>query len=159
MRLRKAQAALAMLTEHMIIEHGAPDDLLSSITIEHDKEHDKENELDPRAFCFVEKDNPTVIHCAKAIEDLPKAACVGVLYHELGHILLKAFHGDESEVDVDEWCVNFLPMANYTYLDTPYIATAVVGKSDVTRGRVAKSLQNVAPSFLRILEKYLHAKL
>lgn len=152
MRLRKAQTTLAMLTEYMIIEHGVPEDRLIEIKIRHDRDHDKENRQDPRAFCFVEKDNPTVIHCANAIEDLPEEARVGVLYHEIGHIFLNAFHGDESEVDVDEWCVNFLPMSGYTYKDTCYFSFS-------TGQRVAKSLQNVASSFLRVLEKYLHAKI
>jgi hypothetical protein len=117
-----------------------------------------ENAKDPRAFCFVEKEFPNVIHCAEAIEGLPPEARVGVIYHEVGHILLNAFHGDESEVDVDEWCVNFIPTANYTYLDTPYITLRQDAyRGIVSKGRIAKSLQNVSPEFVRVLEQHQHA--
>jgi len=157
LRLRKAESDLHALLAYMIAEHGAPEDRLLDVTILHDAEHDKENARDPRAFCFVEKERPNFIHCAKAIEELTPEARVGVLYHEIGHILLNAFHGDESEVEVDEWCLTFLPMSNYTYRDTAYLVTGKVGKSDVAWGRIAKSLQSVAPGFVRVLEKYKHA--
>jgi hypothetical protein len=147
MKLRRAEAALLALTEYMMFAHGAPEEKLCVITLKHDEAHDKENEKDPRAFCFVEKENPTVIHCSKAIEDLQIEARFGVIYHEIGHIVLNAFHGDESEVDVDEWCVNFLPEAEYTYKDTPYITPYRGGVKLV----LAKSLQNVSLKFLRML--------
>lgn len=121
-----------------------------SVVLQHDPEYDLVNTQDPRAFCYVERDDPTVIHCTKNLEYLDKNSRLGVLMHELGHIVLDAFHGDESEVDVDSWCLEFIPEAGYHYRDTKYQKPT----RDGILIKHAKSLQHVSPAFIRILEQY-----
>jgi len=113
-----------------------------SVTLIHDPGHDAVNRRDPRAFCYVDADCPTAIRCASALEALHPPARIGVLLHEIGHIVLDAFDGDEAEIDVDSWCLDFVPEAGYTYMDTSYWRP---GKK---RPVTAKALEHVSLGFV-----------
>lgn len=86
--------------------------------IEHSPEQDAANANDPRAFCFVTP-GEGIIYCTQNLENLPDRALVGILLHEIGHIHLGAFDGDEAEVDVDEWATK-IEEAGYHYEDIVY---------------------------------------
>lgn len=99
--------------------------------IEHEPEQDSLNAADPRAFCYTQP-GTGVISCTQQVEFLPDRALLGILLHEIGHIELGAFEGDESEIDVDEWCVNtelgyqYVPEVKYLLNNTtPVIATNI----------------------------------
>lgn len=99
--------------------------------IEHNEEQDALNAADPRAFCYTQP-GTGIISCTKQIEFLPDRALLGILLHEIGHIELGAFNGDQSEIDVDEWCVNtetgyqYVPEVKYLLNNsTPVIATNI----------------------------------
>jgi hypothetical protein len=119
----------------------------------HSSRQDQVNREDSRAFCYVENSGTPAIYCTKAIEWLPPEARIGVLLHEIGHLVLKAFEDDESEVDVDEWCVTNFPEAKYAYADVTYYTLNKWGKKG--EPRVANSLQTVSPAFVHlILERF-----
>jgi hypothetical protein len=147
MILSKASHDLNRLLDYLMEVKNLPSDRLYAVAVQHDPGHDRVNKTNPRAFCYVDRAYPSEINCTKAIEFLPPEARVGVLFHELGHIFLDAFHDDASEVDVDAWCLLTVPEANYVYRDTPY----VISEKAYMKRRVAKSLQNVSSDFLRML--------
>ena len=88
------------------------------------------------------------IYCTQAIEMLPPDARMGILLHEIGHIHLTAFHGDASEVDVDEWILLNVREAKYTYADVRYRAP------QSTMQRDAKNLQRVGWNFLETIHDH-----
>jgi len=108
----------------------------------HDPKHDRKNRENPRAFCYVQEQDWT-IHCASALERAAPPLRVGVLLHEIGHLVLNAFkEGQESEVDVDSWVLDIFPESGYTYVDGSYFAP------HNQRFTVAKNVQHVSPEFV-----------
>jgi hypothetical protein len=135
--LEKASHELELLKDFLRREHELP----SGVKLQWDAEHDLVNRADTRAFCYVRSNDP-VIYCSAAIENLLPEARMGVLLHELGHLLLEAFCGDDCEVDVDEFCMNEVPASGYHYADAQYL-------SPWTNELVtAKNLECVSPAFL-----------
>ena len=116
-------------------------ELSSGIKLQWDAEHDLVNRNDPRAFCYMRPNDP-VIYCSAAVESLLPEARIGVLLHELGHLILAAFCGDDCEVDVDDFCMNDVRASGYHYEDVQYL-------SPWTNELVtAKNLECVSPAFL-----------
>jgi len=144
MFLPKAQSDFDALVVLLNNTHGLGLDV-GHILVLHDPKEDERNRREPRGFCSVDPNNTGAIRCAAAIEELRPEARIGILYHELGHIMLDAFESDESEVDVDEWCAHFAPEAGYTYMDTTYWR-------DLHKPVVAKSLQHVSRAFAQQVE-------
>ena len=136
--LEQSKSDLRLLCEYLRRHYG----LDLNVALIHDSAHDQENLRDPRAFCYVDPEYPGEIRCAAALESLRREARIGVLFHEIGHIVLNAFHGDESEVDVDHWCRTFVPESAYTYMDTAYWRDGK-GRRPVT----AKALEHVSLRF------------
>jgi hypothetical protein len=109
-----------------------------------DPDQDDRNQKDPRAFAYVEEGS-FIIHAARNIERLPANFRVGILLHEIGHIVIKGFHGPDSEVDVDQWVLDSFPEANYDYEDAAYIDTFTMDR------RIASDLQYVGDDFVALL--------
>ncbi len=152
MTLVRANRDLRCLAEYLATRNIIIPFSLSSLYAVHDSRQDRANREDSRAFCYVENSGAPVVHCTKAIEWLPTEARIGVLMHEIGHLVLKAFEDDDAEVDVDEWCVTNFPEAKYAYADVTYYTLNKWGQKGEVR--VAKSLQTVSPAFVRILERF-----
>ena len=122
---------------------GRPTHLPKGIKVIHDPKCDRQNRASARAFCFVEDGSP-VIHCAANIESLPCHVIVGLLLHEVGHMIVRS--RQDPEVGDDEFIVDNVPEAHYRYLArVPYIA---VGGTGPSRKRIAKNIQAVSPSFV-----------
>lgn len=136
---------LRALIETLIRDHQMPP-RLRNITLKHDPAQDKRNESDPRAFCYAKPDD-LGIYCAQALGYLPVAFLYGVLLHEIGHIHLKAFNGEGSEVDVDLWCATDVKNSGYDYDNCYYI--------DQKEGtRFAESLERVSDKFVHRVANY-----
>lgn len=112
--------------------------------LEHDKDLDADNEKDPRAFCAT-MPKSTIISSTKYLDALPQSSRVGVLLHEIAHIVENAFGGDECEVDCDVWIQEKVPEANYQYVDVQYLRDG--------RNVTARSLQVVSRRFLKKLRE------
>ena len=124
-----------------------------NITFQHDAKHDKKNRSNPRFFCYVEEyreGEPWIIRCAGNLELAAPPLRIGVLLHEIGHLVLNAFReGQESEVDVDTWVLDSFPESGYTYRDGAYYPEGAP-RTLVT----AKDVQHVSPEFvLRIYDE------
>lgn len=143
MRLPKTDADLRLLSEYLVLEKEMPG-FVSALKIEHDPKQDEQNQKDPRAFCYVRPDNLGTIYCAANLEQVLPEVRMGILIHEIGHIVLDAFNGEESEVDVDAWIESEIPEAGYTYENTGY--TRFEGG-----WAMGKNVQRVLPEFVRMI--------
>ena len=112
---------------------------LNRVSLTHSRKADKRNANDPRGFCHVVLGRPT-IHCAEALKTLPDQCIVGILLHELAHMIVD--EGEDPELDVDEWVLEKCPEAGYHYADIKYASP---------KFRVAKNLECVTKSFLKQL--------
>jgi hypothetical protein len=115
MKFKKTESDLKALLEYLVLEHSLGRELLK-IKLKHSVEQDDYNKKDPRAFCHVAR-GENYIYCTQAIENVPVHVRLGLLLHEIAHIHLDAFDGDESEVPVDEFCAYKIPESGYRYLD------------------------------------------
>lgn len=116
MKLPKSEKDLDGLVNYLITEHSLSGRLLLKLRIKHSLEQDDHNRKDPRAFCHVAR-GEKYIYCTQALEFVPVHVRLGILLHEIAHILNDAFDGDESEIVVDEFCVFKIPESGYKYLD------------------------------------------
>ena len=98
----------------------------------------------PRFLCAVHS-HEWVIRCALAIERVGSQVRVGVLLHEIGHMVLPAFNGAKSEVEVDEFVLSEVPEAGYYYGDHQYFNPQHEGIV------LAKNVEHVSENFLRQL--------
>lgn len=98
------------------------------------------HERDPRHFCSVKK-GEKVIRCAGALNCLPSENIVGVLLHEIGHLHLQEFGGQESEVRVDAWATS-VPASGFKYAHTVKYAEVDFEK------RVVNNLESVDSDFV-----------
>lgn len=136
--LTRAAFALKNLVAWLIDNGHLTEKNPEAYALEHDPEQDIRNAADPRAFCYVTPGEVGIIYCARALGNLPDRALVGILLHELGHIELGAFNGDESEVDVDEWGTGI--GVGYQYADVVYYRSL----GDTV---VAENIEVVSPEF------------
>lgn len=104
------------------------------------KAQDKANLKNPRAFCFTQRGDLS-IYCARALNELPVEARLGVLLHEIGHIVMDAFDGDECEVTADQFGFG-IAEAGYKYKDVEYVNPLT---HELAR---ANSLETVSPQFV-----------
>lgn len=140
--MSRAAFALKNLVAWLIENGHLTEKNTEAYALEHSPEQDVRNAADPRAFCYVTPNEVGIIYCARALDNLPDRALVGILLHELGHIELGAFNGDESEVDVDEWGTALgvgYEYGNATY-DNPYAQTVT-----------AKNIEVVSPEFAAMI--------
>lgn len=136
--LTRAAFALKNLVAWLIDNGHLTEKNPEAYALEHAPEQDIRNAADPRAFCYVTPGEVGIIYCAQALNNLPDTALVGILLHELGHIELGAFNGDESEVDVDEWA---------TALDVGYQYGTVAYWNSYAASVEAKNIEVVSPEF------------
>jgi hypothetical protein len=130
-----ANALLKRLLWHLCTRHDLPGGF-KKVRVVHDQNQDRLNIKNPRAFCFVAGEKPFEIHATYRLENLPEKFILGVLYHELGHIVLNAFDSNADEPKVDAWCLEFAPELRYGYASVTYLGI---------KGRVlAQNLQNIA---------------
>ena len=138
--LRKAKQHLSDLRKYLVNKNAISKRL--QFGLEYDPGLDWDNIDNPRNFCAVTPKN-IIILCSRFIESPPPEARIGILLHEISHIVANAFGGDESEVDCDVWIKENVPEAGYEYRDIDYKRDGV----DVT----AKGLQVVSKKFVRML--------
>jgi len=141
--LRTVRQDFFALANYLVKRRGQPMSLLS-VQIIHSSDADKRNQKSPRGFCHVTP-GLWVIFCSQTLEDAPREVRLGVLLHETGHLILDAFRGDESEVDVDEFCLHVVPEAGYYYGDSEYFSRFH------GRNVTAKNVQHVSHKFAEIL--------
>lgn len=120
---------------------------ISSIRLKHSSRQDLVNETDPRVFCSVEP-NKVFIFCSEALEWVAPRVRVGILMHEIGHIYIDAFRGDECEVDVDAWVLENFPEAEYGYANHRYY------NQELDQDVIAVNVEHVSPQFLERLDDY-----
>jgi len=133
----KTREDLEALKAYCVMEKGLPRSL-ASVRADSSAEREDDWMRSPRQFCSVEH-GTMIIACAPATDALPGESRVGILLHEIGHVLYPLGSPlDVEEVEVDVWVRNVFPEAGYTYVDVPYR----YGKD-----YVAKNLQTVAPEF------------
>ena len=140
----EAQAPLNALTAYLVQEHGLAL-RFRRLRLVLSPEQNRRNKLDPRTFCYCSRGD-FCIFSAAMLDRLPLTACVGILLHEIGHLHLKAFGGPESEVDVDDWCLNSVPESGYYYGDCSY-------KNFSGDFRTAKNIEHVSPEFIHLLSR------
>lgn len=128
------------------IKRRYPGLALRGVRVTHNAYQDRRNREDPRAFCHVACGDK-VIHCAAAIEQLDDREIVGLLLHEVGHIVLGCGRDPDDEVAVDEWVRNLAPESGYTYLDVRYMSR--IGGPV----RTAVNLESVSHAFVNQLRK------
>lgn len=146
----KAKRSLKALTKYLVDDREMPQVFLRSIRVNRSRPLDEDHKDDPRAFCAVEEDVPNIIFCTSAIEAVPENVRIGLLLHEIGHLLLDAFDHEipgGEEIEVDTWILKHIPEAGYTYVDCPHIWH---GKE-----RTALNVQTVSDAFLKKVEKHV----
>ncbi len=142
MNFHAAQLTLAYLCDYLIDHHALAPSFMS-LSLEIDPEQDEKNKKDPRAFCYVTPGVLTIF-TTLALPALPPEAMMGVMLHEIAHLHLNAFKGDESEVDVDAFCTCEISESGYHYANVEYLSpfhnhTKVI----------ATNLEKVSPMFFR----------
>lgn len=145
----KANKSLKMLTKYLVDDREMPPGLLKVKAV-HSHLLDYDHLNDPRAFCAVEEGITNAIFCTDAIEKVPENVRVGLLLHEIGHLLLDAFDHEipgGEEVEVDAWILKNVPEAGYRYVDYPHVWR---GKE-----RTALNVQTVSDAFLKKVEKHV----
>ncbi len=128
---------LAHLNARGLLTHW----MKSKIRTVHSRRADGNNEASARAFCFVVI-GEFVIHYASALKALPDEFIVGILLHEVVHMLIEE-KGD-PELGVDEWVLEHVPEAGYCY------KTAKYEDFDGAR-RIAKNIECVSKKFLDLI--------
>jgi hypothetical protein len=146
MLLPRTTEDLHRLTRYLA-DSGLVHHAVISIDAKWSQEEDKRNIEDPRGFCHTVQDK-TIIYCSRALEDVDREVRVGVLIHEIGHIVLGAFDGEESEVDVDAWVSGILKPGTYCYLQTYSYMNSLIEEQVK-----AMNIQRVTTAFLRELDK------
>lgn len=126
-----------------LVESGKIPDRVDpeKIRISHSPRADRNNSKSDRSFCFVFL-GERAIHCAKAIELLPDEFIVGILLHEIAHMIVEKQKGD-PELLVDEWVTENIPESGYHYSDVKYF--------DYDGERNAKNLECVTKQFLKTI--------
>lgn len=112
------------------------------ITVSHSRMADANNERSARSFCFVVIGEHK-INCATAISALPPEFIIGILLHEIAHMVIEEDGGD-PELGVDEWVLENVTDSGYKYENVSYI-----GRTD--KARTAKSLERVSNKFLTLI--------
>lgn len=138
--IRQAYDDLARLTNYLF-KHKGVIPSVRKIGIVHTRAMDRENEKDPRAFCAV-NDTAWLIYCTQSINYLPANARIGILLHEVSHLVNNFIGKREDEVNTDEWIVTAIPEAGYGYQSIAY-HNPLLGKQ-VT----AHDLETVGTAFL-----------
>lgn len=117
-----------------------------------DEKQVKANAKDPRAFCRVELgDKKKNIYCAVALVALPPEAIVGILLHEITHMLIVEDGGDPELAD-DEYVLDHFPQAGYHYATIEYATVEMTPKFS-GRVRTAKNIEVVSSNFIKTLKK------
>lgn len=139
--LEKSKADLHDLMRYLFAEENAP----LPVAVEWSEEEDQRNIRDPRGFCHTER-GKNVIYCSRALEDVDREVRLGILFHEIGHIFLQAFQGEESEVDVDTWVMGMVPRGSYHYMRSYQYFNSLAGETVE-----AYALQTVTNRFMGIM--------
>jgi hypothetical protein len=125
-----------------LINQEIVDPVAARIEIKFSWQQDMRNDQDPRGFAMVMSDK-LEIHVAEAINSLPPEYRIGILLHELAHLVADTFLDEDSEVDTDLWILASVPESGYSYGNVSY----VLGDTK----KVAKNLQKVSEKFLEII--------
>ncbi len=128
------QDALSGLVDHLRYRGLVTNWLKSKIRLRRSQRANANNKKSPRSFCHVIIGEFN-IHYADALLDLPLEFVVGILLHEIAHMIIEEDGGD-PELGVDEWVLENVPEAGYSYRDAKY------GR------RVAKNLECVSLLFV-----------
>ncbi len=132
-----AEEILSSLTTYLRDQGLITNWLRSKIRLHRSRLANTNNQKSARSFCFVII-GEFEIHYADALLELPLPFMVGILLHEIAHMVIKEDGGD-PELGVDEWIIDNVPEAGYRYADAKY------GR------RTARNLERVSESFLNII--------
>ena len=64
---------------------------------------DKDHRDDARVFCHVFHKDHGIICFSKAYKRLPIAHQIGIMLHEIGHVMAQEEHGHGGEAEADLW--------------------------------------------------------
>ena len=118
--------------------------LLDKITLRNTAVAERNNKENPRMVCYVVSGSH-VINCSRASEAVGPRARVGLLIHEMGHVLTRSGDVPDEEVQADLWVEMQFHHSGYTYRDHIYVSPHT-GKQ-VT----AKHVEHVSEEFLKKL--------
>ncbi len=141
---RDVDVWLKALVKYVAKSMSAPHaKMLRRVRMKHSAIAEQNNKKSSRSFCYVNLNGETIYY-AESLAYLDTEFIIGILLHELAHLIVKTGPVDD-EVDADLWILEAFPMAKYGYEDAVY-ASAATG-----RLRTAKNLQCVSREFLRKL--------
>ncbi len=109
----------------------------------HSAKADEHHRKNRRSFCHVIL-GERAIRYASSIKALPETFIVGILLHEIVHMIIENEKGD-PELGVDQWIIDNIPEARYDYKNVRYIDFD-------GQARVAHNLECVADKFLSRIE-------
>ena len=139
-KLRRAQWLLSDLRQYL---QGRGFNM-RGIKLKYSAKADEDNAKRARAFCYIYP-GKRVIHSAAAIECLDARVILGLLLHEITHIILTGSpQKPDPEVADDAFILENFPEAKYRYEPITYIVRTARG---TYRKRVAKNLETVSASF------------
>lgn len=118
--------------------------MLRKVWMKHSTKAEINNQRSSRSFCYVYGDGEPVVHYAEALTRLNTENVVGILIHELAHLIVQSGPVDD-EVDADQWILEAFPEAKYRYTDAVYVSPWT------ERMRTARNVQCVSREFLRKL--------
>jgi hypothetical protein len=139
--LNRLNVVLSALKDY-ILEHGGHSSV-SSIKLQWSDQAERDNINDPRVFCHT-IDGSSSIYCSLNLCKLPTENIVGILIHEIGHIVRKqASDAGREEVECDLWVKHNYPEIGYEYEE------AVIYEDWGCREtRIARSIQKVGALFM-----------
>jgi hypothetical protein len=119
------------------------------VSLHHGAADKEENKRDARHFASASVfDSGSglayVISYARALNSLPRRVRIGVLLHEIAHLLTWKSRRDASEVAADVWISRHVPEAEFNYAGASYTHKG--------RHRSAKNVETVCSEFLRLID-------
>lgn len=117
--------------------------MLRKVRMVNSNRAEQNNQKSARSFCYVNLDGETIYY-SEALTYLDLEFIIGILLHELAHLVVKAGPVDD-EADADSWILEAFPETRYDYDDTVYTSPWT------GRMRTAKNLQCVSREFVRRL--------
>lgn len=112
-----ADEVLDALLEYLRDEGLITTWLKAHVALVRSKKANEQNKASARQFCFVVIGQHD-IHYADALLKLPMNFFVGILLHEIAHMVVR--EGRDPELDVDEWVIENVPDSGYEYRDVAY---------------------------------------
>lgn len=133
---------LKPLLAYMVDKEHITPWLRSRIRAAHSRKADENHDKSARSFCFVIIGDDHVIHYASSLVALPVKFVIGILLHEIAHMVIE--EDGDPELGVDEWVLENVPDSGYEYKNIRY--EDFDGKT-----KTAKNLECVSEKFLKLI--------